>query len=58
VSVAAFTVYELSYDFDVYTAANALGTLFSLVWFFASIANYIIAIVVTATRQDSEYKNY
>lgn len=58
VAVAAFTVYELSYDFDVYTAANALGTLFSLVWFFASLAIYIVAIVVQATREDRLYKNY
>jgi len=58
VSVAAFTVYEVSFDYDVYTAANAIGTLFSLVWFFASLAIWIISIVVTATRQDSEYKNY
>jgi len=58
VSVLAFTVYEISYDEDVYIPAEAIGTLFSVVWFFASLAIWITAIVVTATRQDSQYKNY
>ena len=58
VSVSAFSVYEISNDYDVYTAANAIGTLFSVVWVIASLAIYVIAIVVTATRQDSQYKNY
>ena len=58
ISVIAFTVYEISYDEDVYIPAEAIGTLFSVVWFFASIAIWITAIVVTATRDDSQYKNY
>jgi uncharacterized membrane protein YvbJ len=58
VSVSAFSVYEISNDYDVYTAANAIGTMFSVVWVIASLAIYVIAIVVTATRQDSQYKNY
>ena len=58
VSVIAFTVYEISYDENVYIPAEAIGTLFSVVWFFASIAIWITAIVVTATRDDSQYKNY
>ena len=58
ISVIAFTVYEISYDEDVYIPAEAIGTLFSVVWFFAALAIWITAIVVTATRDDSQYKNY
>jgi hypothetical protein len=58
VSVIAFTVYEISYDEDVYIPAEAIGTLFSVVWLFAALAIWITAIVVTATRDDSQYKNY
>jgi ribosomal protein S27AE len=58
ISVIAFTVYEISYDEDVYVPAEAIGTLFSVVWFFAALAIWITAIVVTATRDDSQYKNY
>ena len=58
ISVIAFTVYEISYDEDVYIPAEAIGELFSVVWFFAALAIWITAIVVTATRDDSQYKNY
>jgi hypothetical protein len=58
ISVIAFTVYEISYDEDVYIPAEAIGTLFSVVWFFAALAIWITSIVVTATRDDSQYKNY
>ena len=58
ISVIAFTVYDISYDEDVYIPAEAIGTLFSVVWFFAALAIWITSIVVTATRDDSQYKNY
>jgi uncharacterized membrane protein YvbJ len=58
VTVVSFIVYEVSFDYDVYTVAQAIYVLFFIFWVIASLAINIVAIVVAATRQDSFYRSY
>jgi uncharacterized membrane protein YvbJ len=58
VTVVSFIVYEVSFDYDVYSVAQAIYVLFFIFWVIASLAINIVAIVVAATRQDSFYKSY
>jgi uncharacterized membrane protein YvbJ len=58
VAVVSYVIYEISFDYDVYTLANAIFILFLILWLIASLTINIIAIVVAATRQDSFYNNY
>jgi hypothetical protein len=58
--VAAFSyvIYYFSFDEVVYTVAYGVFLVFLSLWLIASLAINIVAIVVAATRQDSQYKNY
>jgi hypothetical protein len=58
VAFVALTVSAVTYDMDVYLEAAAMSRIFWAVWSFAYFPIWITAIVVTATRQDSLYKNY
>ena len=57
-SIVSIIIYDLSYDYNVYTLAYGLFWLFLVLWLIASLVINIIAIVVASTRQESMYKSY